>query len=54
MSVNLVFKEDVVGDHHVFRMMYYEANVVCDEKMKLACSAAELSGIGFQDASERR
>jgi hypothetical protein len=43
----LVFKDDVVGSNHVFRMMYYESEIVCDEEIKQACKAAELVGIRF-------
>jgi tetratricopeptide (TPR) repeat protein len=46
-GVNLVFKEDAIRSHHIFRMKYYDAAVICDEQMRLACKAAGLKGIGF-------
>jgi hypothetical protein len=46
-GVNLVFKEDAVGSHHIFRMKYYDAAVICDEQVRLACKAAGLKGIGL-------
>lgn len=52
-DVNLIFKEDAVGPHHVFRMMYYESTTICDEKIKLACKAANLTGLHF-GAQRRR
>jgi len=44
---NFVFKEDEVGHHHVFRMMYCESTVICDEEMRRACKAAKLAGVRF-------
>jgi hypothetical protein len=52
-GVKLIFKEDVAGPHHVFRMMYYEAQVICDEEMRLACKTAELAGLRFIDPTKR-
>jgi hypothetical protein len=46
---NLVFKEDAVGPHHIFRMKYRESKVICDGEMRSVCKAAELVGISFVD-----
>jgi hypothetical protein len=51
-GVRLIFKDDAVGPHHVFRMMYYDAQVICDEEMRLACKAAELTGLRFLDPTK--
>jgi hypothetical protein len=48
---NLVFREDVVGDAHAFRMPYSRLTVICDQVLKDACKSAGLKGIWFRDAS---
>jgi len=48
---NLVFKEDVVGRSHVFRLAHLEPAVVCDQHLKDACEAAALNGLTFRDMS---
>ena len=47
----LIFKEDVIGPHHIFRMRYREPNVICDAAMMDACKAAGLKGWSFRDTS---
>jgi hypothetical protein len=47
----LLFKEDVVGPRHIFRMQYRESTVICDDTMKDACKAAGLKGWRFRDTS---
>ena len=47
---NLIFKEDVVGSHHIFRMKYHGYAVICDEQVRLTCKAAELAGPRFEAA----
>ena len=49
----LVFREDAIGDAHVFRMQYLHRTVICDQTMKDTCKAAGLKGIKFDDASKR-
>lgn len=51
-GVPLIFKDDVVGPHHIFRMMYFEPIVICDEEMRLACKTANLTGISFVEADK--
>jgi Protein of unknown function (DUF1629) len=36
----LVFRDDAVGDAHVFRMEYLPPEIICDQTMKGACKAA--------------
>jgi hypothetical protein len=43
---------DAVGTHHIFRMKYYEAKIICDEAMRLACKAAGLTGLRFVDSTK--
>lgn len=45
----LIFREDVVGPAHVFRMAFMEVTVICDQTMKDACRKADLKGIDFAD-----
>jgi Protein of unknown function (DUF1629) len=47
----LIFKEDVVGTHHIFRMQYRESTVICDDTVKDACKAAGLEGWRYRDTS---
>jgi uncharacterized protein DUF1629 len=49
--VSLVFKENVVGSAHIFRLTHLTAATICDERLKAACEVAELSGIKFKDMS---
>jgi hypothetical protein len=53
MSDKIFFREERVGSHHVFRVMHTESYVICDEEMKLACKAAALTGIMFEDLTGR-
>jgi hypothetical protein len=50
--VSLVFKEDMVGAAHVFRMAYFEPAVICDQNLKGTCEALGLSGLKFRDMSD--
>jgi hypothetical protein len=47
-SPRLIFKEDIVGHSHVFRMKYFQGWVICDDEMKHACKSAAVIGISFQ------
>jgi hypothetical protein len=49
----LIFREDVVGSAHVFRMRFMEVTVICDQAMKDACRQAGLKGIYFSDVSKK-
>jgi Protein of unknown function (DUF1629) len=50
-SERLSFQESIVGDFHIFRMKFFEAKVICDEELRLACKSADLKGISFDDPS---
>jgi hypothetical protein len=50
-ACELVFREDVIGDAHVFRMAYGEGIVICDDVLKNACKIAGLKGVTFEEAS---
>lgn len=51
-NAELKFREDLIGDAHVFRNCYMEACVFCDQKLKDACQAAGVKGVKFRDASK--
>lgn len=48
----LVFRDDVVGAGHIFRMAYRESVIICDQTMKDACQGADLTGVLFRDVRE--
>jgi hypothetical protein len=49
----LVFRDDAIGDAHVFRIEYLQAVVICDQTMKDACKAGGLKGIKFDGAKSQ-
>jgi hypothetical protein len=49
VPMRLVFREDVVGPAHVFRMAFRDVTVICDQTTKDACRQAGLKGIDFAD-----
>jgi hypothetical protein len=51
-GVELIFREDTIGEAHVFRMAYSGA-VICDQLLKDAWKVAQIKGIKFKDASKR-
>jgi hypothetical protein len=51
-GAKLVFREDVIGSAHAFRMAHKSATVIADETLKDACKAAGLAGIAFTSASK--
>jgi hypothetical protein len=50
-SERFIFKETAVGESHIFRMKFFDAKVICDEELRLACKSADLKGIAFDDPS---
>jgi len=50
-SERFIFKQPIVGDSHIFRMKFFDAKVICDEELRLACKSADLKGITFDDPS---
>ncbi|WP_271617454.1 imm11 family protein [Bradyrhizobium sp. CCBAU 51745] len=49
----LVFREDLIGDAHIFRMAYYDSWAICDEELRNACKSAGLK-IYFTDVLNYR
>lgn len=50
-GASLIFKEDVIGAAHIFRMRYMEPQIICDQQLKDACKISGLKGIKFRDAA---
>jgi hypothetical protein len=48
-GANLVFREDVIGAAHIFRLAYARTAVLCDQQIKDACKAAGLKGVSFNE-----
>jgi hypothetical protein len=48
----LVFREELIGDAHIFRMAYYDHWAICDEELKNACKSGGLK-IYFSDVLNR-
>jgi hypothetical protein len=48
-GANLLFKEDVVGTAHIFRLLHLKPAVFCDQQIKDACKAAGLKGVSFKE-----
>jgi hypothetical protein len=51
---NVIFKDEVVGRAHLFRMAYLEAQIVCDEELRIAIRVNKLTGASFQDAMRQQ
>lgn len=50
-GASLVFREEVVGSAHIFRMRYLVPQVICDQELQDTCKKAGLKGISFHDAA---
>lgn len=48
-GAELVFREDLIGDAHIFRMAHYGGCAICDQELKDACKSAGLRGLLFND-----
>jgi hypothetical protein len=48
-GANLVFREDVVGAAHIFRLAHLRPASFCDQQIKDACKAAGLKGVHFKE-----
>jgi len=51
-GASLVFKQDVVGDAHIFRQDRMGAPPICDRAMFDALSAASFSGVRLRDVAD--
>src|SRR5216684_3227010 len=45
---DLIFKEDAVGNTHIFRTPYSWADVFCDQSLKDACRNSGMKGVQFR------
>jgi hypothetical protein len=52
-GANLVFKEDVIGAAHIFRLAHLKPAVFCDQQIKDACKAASLKGVRFVELKDQ-
>ena len=52
-GANLVFREDVIGAAHVFRLAHLKSSVFCDQHIKDACKAAGLKGVSFKEFKDK-
>jgi hypothetical protein len=52
-GADLVFKEDVIGAAHIFRLAYLKPVVFCDQQIKDACQAAGLKGVSFREFKDK-
>ena len=52
-GANLVFREDVVGAAHIFRLAHLKPAVFCDQQIKDACKAAGLKGVSFKEFKDK-
>jgi hypothetical protein len=50
-GASLIFKEDVIGSAHIFRIAHAKSVVICDQHLKDSCKAAGLKGISFRDVA---
>ncbi|MVT53451.1 DUF1629 domain-containing protein [Bradyrhizobium yuanmingense] len=51
-DVELVFKDELVGNAHIFRMAYTLRCFICDQALKDVWRSAGLRGMLFEDASD--
>jgi hypothetical protein len=52
-GANLVFREDVVGTAHIFRLAHLRRAVFCDQQIKDACKVAGLRGVSFKEFKDK-
>lgn len=50
-GANLLFREEIVGSAHIFRLKFLQPRIVRSQSMKDACKEAGLKGISFHDAA---
>ncbi|MBR7973347.1 DUF1629 domain-containing protein [Burkholderia vietnamiensis] len=48
-TTKLVFREEIIGEAHIFRQERLAIDTVCDEVLRAACKADGLTGIQFRD-----
>jgi hypothetical protein len=52
-GASLVFREDVVGAAHLFRLAHLKPSVFCDQQIKGARKAAGLKGVSFKEFKDK-
>ena len=52
-GADLVFREDVIGSAHIFRLAHLKPAVFCDHQIKDACKAAGLKGVSFKEFKDK-
>jgi hypothetical protein len=52
-GANLVFREDVIGTAHIFRLAHLDPAIFCDQQIKDACKAAGLKGVNFREYKDK-
>jgi hypothetical protein len=52
--IKLVFRDEAIGDAHVFRMKHLRRTIICDQTLKDACRSAGLKGIKFDELENER
>ncbi len=53
-SRRLVFRDELVGPAHIFRMEYMRMTIICDDFFKLACKNANLKVMRFGNTLDPR
>jgi hypothetical protein len=49
---SLIFDIQATGQHHVFRIKYYQSLVICSDELRRVCKANKFTGMRFKDAVE--
>jgi hypothetical protein len=52
-GAHLVFREDVIGAAHIFRLAHLTPAIFCDQQIKDACKAASLKGVRFVELKDQ-
>jgi hypothetical protein len=52
-GADLVFREDVIGAAHIFRLAHLDPAIFCDQRIKDACRAAGLKGVSFREFKDK-
>jgi len=51
-KTSLIFREDIIGSAHIFRLFYFKTAVFCDSLIYDACKAIpDLKGLRFREAT---
>lgn len=50
-NTSLVFRPEIVGTRHVFRLLHQWPTIICDDVLRKACKTARMKGILFRAAA---